>query len=112
MTDALNSETAEKEKRRTARNSVLAAAVLATMKLVVGILTESLGILAQAAHSSLDLAAAIVPLFAVSVFEKPADPAHQNGQGKWLRIDLDNDGVLADVEKTLTIKWKPKQRSL
>jgi len=82
MTDFFDNETAGKEKRGVALNSVLAAAGLTSMKLVVGILTGSLGILAEAAHSGLDLVAAVVTLFAVSISGRPADPDHQYGHGK------------------------------
>lgn len=73
---------AEKEKSAVALSSVLAAVVLTTIKLVVGLMTHSLGILAEAAHSGLDLVAAIVTFIAVRVSGKPADREHQFGHGK------------------------------
>ena len=45
-------------------------------------MTGSLGILAEAAHSALDLAAAVVTLFAVRVSDRPADASHLYGHGK------------------------------
>ncbi len=74
--------TADREKRWAALTSVLAAVFLTLMKLVVGILTGSLGILAEAAHSALDLVAAAVTLFAVRVSGRPADQEHSYGHGK------------------------------
>ncbi len=76
------SKTAQKEKRAAALSSVVAAVGLTTFKLIVGILTNSLGILAEAAHSALDLAAALMTFFAVRVADKPADKDHQFGHGK------------------------------
>ena len=73
---------AEKEKRAAAGNSVVAALFLTSMKLVVGLLTGSLGILAEAAHSLLDLVAALVTLLAVRISDKPADLDHPYGHGK------------------------------
>jgi cation diffusion facilitator family transporter len=73
---------AEREKRSAARNSVFAALFLTLMKLVVGLFTGSLGILAEAAHSGLDLVAAFVTLLAVRVSDKPADREHTYGHGK------------------------------
>ena len=73
---------AQREKRSAALNSVVAAFGLTGMKLVVGITTNSLGILAEAAHSLLDLAAAAVTYFAVRVSDRPADADHQFGHGK------------------------------
>jgi cation diffusion facilitator family transporter len=45
-------------------------------------MTGSLGILAEAAHSGLDLAAAVMTLVAVRVAAKPADGDHLYGHGK------------------------------
>jgi cation diffusion facilitator family transporter len=70
------------EKRAVAGNSVLAAIAVTALKIVVGITTGSLGILSEAAHSGLDLLAAIITLFSVRVSDKPADSEHQYGHGK------------------------------
>ncbi len=70
------------EKRSVAGNSVLAAIAITTLKIVVGFTTGSLGILSEAAHSGLDLVAAIITFFSVSVSDKPADADHQYGHGK------------------------------
>jgi cation diffusion facilitator family transporter len=72
----------QKEKRSVALLSVLAAIGLTIFKLIVGILTNSLGILAEAAHSGLDLVAAVMTYFAVRVSDKPADERHHFGHGK------------------------------
>jgi len=72
----------EQEKKAAALNSVLAASFLTAMKVVVGLACGSLGVLAEAAHSGLDLAAALVTLFAVRASSKPADAQHQYGHGK------------------------------
>src|SRR5262249_42685360 len=71
-----------REKRTVARNSVAAAVVITTLKLVVGLATGSLGVLSEAAHSGLDLIAAVVTLFSVRLSDKPADADHQYGHGK------------------------------
>src|SRR6202049_286262 len=70
------------EKRAVAGNSVLAAIAITTLKIIVGVTTGSLGILSEAAHSGLDLIAAIITLLSVRVSHKPADPDHQYGHGK------------------------------
>ncbi|WP_320669580.1 cation-efflux pump [Patulibacter defluvii] len=69
-------------RRRTALLSVGAAIVLVVLKLTTGLITGSLGLLAEAAHSGADLVAALLTLFAVSVAVKPADEQHQFGHGK------------------------------
>ncbi|MCX5970004.1 MAG: cation diffusion facilitator family transporter [Coprothermobacterota bacterium] len=73
---------ANREKVWAALSSVLAAVLLTVMKLVVGLMTNSLGILAEAAHSGLDLVAAIVTLLAVRISDRPADHDHLYGHGK------------------------------
>jgi len=70
------------EKRAVAGHSVLAAMAITALKIVVGITTGSLGILSEAAHSALDLIAAIITLLSVRVSDKPADADHQYGHGK------------------------------
>jgi cation diffusion facilitator family transporter len=70
------------EKRAVAGNSVLAAIAITTLKIIVGISTGSLGILSEAAHSGLDLVAAVVTFLSIRVSDKPADADHQYGHGK------------------------------
>ncbi|HOW68763.1 MAG TPA: cation diffusion facilitator family transporter [Candidatus Paceibacterota bacterium] len=74
--------TAEKEKQSVALSSVLAAVFLTGLKLAVGVASGSLGILAEAAHSGLDLGAALITYFAVRISGKPADRNHLYGHGK------------------------------
>src|SRR5215472_1186880 len=82
MNQILNDFVPSQEKQSVARSSVLAAALLTTLKIVVGLVTGSLGILSEAAHSGLDLVAAAVTYFSVRVADKPADSAHPFGHGK------------------------------
>src|SRR6516162_4922975 len=70
------------EKKSVALTSVYAALLITVLKVVVGLTTGSLGILSEAAHSALDLVAAVVTLFSVRVSDKPADAEHQYGHGK------------------------------
>ena len=78
----MSNQEARKDKRSAALSSVIAAVGLTTFKLIVGLLTNSLGILAEAAHSGLDLVAAAMTYFAVRVSDKPADQEHPFGHGK------------------------------
>jgi cation diffusion facilitator family transporter len=70
------------EKTRVAASSVAAAVFLTGMKLAVGLMTGSLGILSEAAHSALDLGAAVMTLVAVKISSRPADDSHHYGHGK------------------------------
>ncbi len=72
----------EKEKNRITLTSLLAAVFLTSFKLIVGLATNSLGIISEAAHSGLDLVAAAMTFFAVRVSGKPADEQHHYGHGK------------------------------
>jgi cation diffusion facilitator family transporter len=79
---AADTSLAQAEKNGAALSSVVAAIFLTSFKIIVGVLTGSLGILAEAAHSGLDLVAAAVTLFAVKLSSRPADREHSYGHGK------------------------------
>jgi cation diffusion facilitator family transporter len=80
MAKAASHET--REKKSAALSSVIAAIGLTGFKVVVGITTGSLGILAEAVHSGLDLMAAVMTFLAVRISGKPADRTHRYGHGK------------------------------
>lgn len=84
--------TSEHEKNSAALSSVGAAIFLTTLKLIIGLMTGSLGILSEAAHSGLDLAAALMTFFAVRVSGKPPDEHHTYGHGK-----VENLSALAET---------------
>ncbi len=75
-------QVAQREKGRAALASVIAAVILTTMKIVVGVLTGSLGILAEALHSALDLVAAVLTFAAVRLSGQPPDPEHRYGHNR------------------------------
>ncbi len=76
------SQNGTNEKRFVAISSVIAAVGLTVFKIIVGLATGSLGILAEAAHSGLDLMAAVMTFLAVRISGKPADRKHHYGHGK------------------------------
>ena len=65
-----------------ALSSIIWSGLLTAMKLVVGLMTGSLGILSEALHSALDLVAAGGTFFAVKVAAQPADDEHPYGHGR------------------------------
>src|SRR5882757_4687653 len=69
-------------KERVALTSILASGGLTIAKGVVGVLTGSLAILSEAAHSLIDLGATIMTYFAVRISGRPADEQHHYGHGK------------------------------
>lgn len=70
------------KKEQVALSSVFASLFLTVIKLISGILSGSIGILSEAAHSALDLGAAILTYFAVHIGDQPADREHPYGHGK------------------------------
>ncbi|HLY81894.1 MAG TPA: cation transporter, partial [Acidimicrobiales bacterium] len=74
-----------KESRRAqqvAIGSLLVGALICLGKLVVGILTGSLGMLSEAAHSGFDVVASGFALVAVRAARRPADADHLYGHGR------------------------------
>ena len=70
------------DKEKAALGSIAASAGLTAAKTAVGLLSGSLAILSEAAHSLIDLAATVLTYAAVRVSGKPADAEHQYGHGK------------------------------
>src|SRR5271170_5695470 len=69
-------------KRRVALHSMLAALAMTALKLAAGLLSGSLGVLSDAAHSGLDLVGALLTFLSVRVSDKPADDTHTYGHAK------------------------------
>src|SRR6202162_2159773 len=74
--------------------SVFIGVALVLGKLVVGVLTGSLGILSEAVHSILDVIASVFALFAVRTARKPADSEHPYGHGRAENVAAFAEGVL------------------
>src|SRR3977135_838947 len=72
----------QNEKERVARGAIAASGGLTLAKGVVGMLTGSLAILSEAAHSLIDFGATVMTYFAVRISGKPADEEHHYGHGK------------------------------
>ena len=72
----------EEKKQSVALSSVAASLLLTVLKLVVGLMTGSIGILSEAAHSVMDFGAAALTWFAVRISDKPADKKHHYGHTK------------------------------
>jgi cation diffusion facilitator family transporter len=74
--------------------SVFIGVALVVGKLVVGVLTGSLGILSEAAHSILDVVASFFALAAVRTARKPADIEHPYGHGRAENVAAFAEGVV------------------
>jgi cation diffusion facilitator family transporter len=77
--------------------SVFIGVALVLGKLVVGLLTGSLGILSEAVHSILDVIASVFALVAVRTARKPADSEHPYGHGRAENVAAFAEGVLLMV---------------
>ncbi|WP_378955840.1 cation diffusion facilitator family transporter [Pelosinus sp. sgz500959] len=71
-----------KLKESTARLSVISNSLLVVLKLVVGFYTGAVSIISEAAHSAVDLLAALIAFYAVRKADQPPDVNHAYGHGK------------------------------
>ena len=72
----------DRRKSNAALLSVASNTLLIILKLMVGLWIGSISIISEAAHSSVDLLAAIIAFVAVRVSGRPADESHPFGHGK------------------------------
>jgi cation diffusion facilitator family transporter len=84
----------ERRPELVALGSVVIGVALVLGKLVVGLLTGSLGILSEAVHSILDLVASAFTLVAVRTSRKPADSEHPYGHARTENLAAFAEGVL------------------
>jgi cation diffusion facilitator family transporter len=69
-------------KQKVALSSIVASAGLTAAKAIVGVMSGSLALLSEAAHSLIDVGATVMTYYAVRVSDKPADEEHHYGHGK------------------------------
>ncbi|MGA7830581.1 MAG: cation diffusion facilitator family transporter [Terracidiphilus sp.] len=99
------------EKRRVALHSMLAAAAMTLLKLAAGLLSGSLGVLSDAAHSGLDMVGSTLTFFSVQVSDRPADEDHTYGHGKFENFSSFGEVLLMAVSSGWII-WEAFQRIL
>jgi cation diffusion facilitator family transporter len=85
---------ANRRAQQVALGSLLVGAVICAGKLAVGLVTGSLGILSEAAHSGLDVAASAFALVAVRTARRPADAEHLYGHGRVENLAAYTEGLL------------------
>lgn len=90
-------------KSKAAGFSILSNACLILLKLVAGIFTGSVSLIAEAMHSLMDLAAAVVAFFSVRVSDSPPDAKHPFGHGKAENISGIIEGLLIFIAAGLII---------
>lgn len=94
-----------KQKADAALSSIIWSAVLTVLKLIVGLITGSLGIISEALHSGLDLLAAGLTYVAVRISARPADEEHHYGHGKIENLSA----LVATLLLLLTSAWVMKE---
>ena len=99
------------EKRRVALHSMLAALAMTLLKLVAGLMSGSLGVLSDAAHSGLDMLGSGMTFFSVRVSDKPADEDHTYGHGKFENLSAFGEVILMAVSSAWII-WEAIRRML
>ena len=73
----------QQDKEKVALTSIAASGGLTLAKGVVGVMTGSLAMLSEAAHSLIDFVATVMTYVAVRISGKPADEEHHYGHGKF-----------------------------
>jgi len=81
--DPLREQDSERRKLRAARAAVAVATALALLKLVTGVLTGSMAVIASAVDSCLDILMSGVNLVAIRKSHQPPDKQHPFGHGKF-----------------------------
>jgi len=97
------------EKRRVALHSMLAALAMTLLKLAAGLLSGSLGVLSDAAHSGLDMVGSALTFFSVRLSDKPADEDHTYGHGKIENLSAFGE-VLLMAASCAWIIWEAVER--
>lgn len=78
----IQSPAVQAAKSRAATLSIVSNSILIVLKLIVGIMMQSVSVISEAVHSGLDLVAAIIAWFSIRESGKPADDEHRFGHGK------------------------------
>jgi cation diffusion facilitator family transporter len=81
-------------KERAAAISILSNTLLIALKVVAGIVTGSIAILTEAAHSAIDLVASVIAFFSVRKADQPADESHPYGHAKVENVAAGIEGML------------------
>lgn len=90
-------------KPKAAAISIASNSLLILLKIVAGVLTGSISLIAEAIHSFNDLVAAIIAFISVRISDRPADDGHPFGHGKAENISGVVEGVLIFVAAVIII---------
>ena len=99
------------EKEKVALGSIAVSAGLTAGKAAIGLMSGSLALLSEAAHSAIDSLATVMTYFAVRVSGRPADEEHHYGHGKVESITALAETALLFVLCGVVV-WEAVQRLL
>jgi cation diffusion facilitator family transporter len=74
--------------------SIFSNALLIALKIVAGVITGSVAILTEAAHSSIDLLASVIAFYSLRKAAEPADESHPYGHAKMENLAAAIEGML------------------
>jgi len=80
---SMDKESLDRLKEKTARISVICNTGLVLMKFIVMFAINSVSIISEAIHSSMDLLAAVIAFISVRKSGEPPDTGHSFGHGKF-----------------------------
>src|SRR3954468_15609412 len=86
--------TNDRRKTRAAALSIASNSLLIALKIVAGVVTGSVAILTEAAHSSIDLLASLIAFFSRRKGAEPADDSHPYGHAKLENLAAAIEGML------------------
>jgi cation diffusion facilitator family transporter len=92
------------KKSKAALFSIGSNTTLIVLKIIAGLVTGSVSLIAEAIHSLMDLAAAVIAFFSVRVSDQPPDKEHQFGHGKAENVSGVVEGLLILVAAALIIR--------
>jgi cation diffusion facilitator family transporter len=86
--------TDDRRKTRAAAISIASNSLLIALKVVAGVITGSVAILTEAAHSAIDLLASVIAFFSLRKAAAPADASHPYGHAKLENLAAAIEGML------------------
>jgi cation diffusion facilitator family transporter len=86
--------TDDRRKTRAAAISIASNTLLIALKIVAGVITGSVAILTEAAHSAIDLLASFIAFFSLRKAAEPADASHPYGHAKLENLAAAIEGML------------------
>jgi len=89
--------------------AICSNSLLVAGKILTGILTGSVGIIAEAIHSGIDLVPSLIAFTSVSISHRPADKEHRYGHGKAENIAGTIEAILIFIAAVMILEQAYKR---